>query len=168
MSDNQPISLDSFREKKNKNKNEVIGTLVWLKCPTCKTIEYTEIIAPNGRAHSCGSQVLEREVQLDLNAELTITLQNLTLIEDLMKTGKNSLLKKLMAKSLRKLLKSVKSAEEDYLQRINVASNYQAVPYEGDFKQLESRLPIKKRNELGLYLSEFKFAPGKRFHKDSG
>lgn len=169
MSDNKPISLDSFREKKKleSKQKETRGTLVWLKCPACKTIEYTEIVAPNGRTHSCGTQVQEFEVKLDFKAELTITHQNLKIIDELMNENKSSPLKKILARSMSKLLKSVKAAEEEYLRRINIASNYQAVPYEGEFKRLESSLPIKKRNELGLYLSEFRFAPEKRFHQVS-
>ncbi len=146
---------------------ETNGTLVWLKCPTCKTLEYSEIVAPNGRTHSCGTLVLEEEVQLDLRAELTIALQNLSILDLLVDENKSSSLKKLLAMSMNKLLKSSRAAEEEYIGRINIASNYQAVPYQGEFEQLKPRLPIKKMNELGLYVSEFRFAPEKRFHRVS-
>ena len=165
----KPISLDSFRKRKEqKIEQKQVGKLVWLRCPTCNTIEYTEIIAPNGRSHSCGMQVQEVEVEVDFRAELTIINRNLQLIEELIAGNKSSPLKKMLVKTISKTLKLLKTTEEEYLHRINVASNYQAVPYEGSFEELEPKLPIRKRDALGLYLSEFRFAPDQRFKPASG
>ena len=76
----------SQRETKKSNFQSTkpeMGILVWLYCPNCKTLQYTESQAPNGRKHKCGAEVMEIEVPLDLNAENTICLKNLSILEEL-------------------------------------------------------------------------------------
>ena len=65
MSDGNIISLDQFRKKKKQEQEEepIMGSLIWLHCPTCSTLEYTEVLALHGRTHKCGTVVLEEEVQ---------------------------------------------------------------------------------------------------------
>ena len=166
MSDSQPISLDRFREKKKKEAAEkkYPGIMVWLHCPKCQTIEYTEVIAPNGRTHMCGMIVEEREVELDLRAEFTIVLYNLKIIDDLIKGNQESKIRKLFAKTLDKALIKLKKSEELYLERLGIKN---IDPYEGDLDELKAKLPIKETNQLGLWISDFRYKPEERFKQQS-
>ena len=79
------INLAERREQKNKEKqnNPLQGWIVWLKCPQCDTREYSELRMPEGRIHKCGTMVEEHEVEIDIRAELTISLRNSELISKL-------------------------------------------------------------------------------------
>ena len=162
------ISLDAFRKKKEAQAREAAypGIMVWLYCPTCKSLEYTEVRAPYGRKHSCGTQVLEEEVSLDFRAEATITLRNLKVIaEKLEETSKNKLVR-LASKGLQKALSLLQQGEEVYLSRLSKAAGRNLEPYEGADEDLEKQLPIKATNPLGLWVSEFRFQPEKRFPQE--
>lgn len=165
MPGSEPISLDAFRKRKQKEQDEQIypGVLVWLYCPSCKTIEYTEIVAPHGRTHKCGTIVEEIEVQLDLRAEYTITQFNLKRIDELLEKNQESKLKKLISKSLDNALLSLKQSEETYISRLHLAAGCQIPVYPGDIESLKEQLPIVETNKLGLLISEFRFDPEKRF-----
>lgn len=164
MSDNKTISFQAFKERKAKQEEERTyhGKMVWLFCPTCNSIEYTEVIAPNGRSHKCGTQVIEKEVDLDLRAELTLTLYNIERIKQLLKENSASRLKKLFAKSFDKALKNLLLSEEMYLQRLHAEG---VPPYPDPINEIKERLPIKIVNELGLYISDFRYNPQDRFAK---
>ncbi len=168
MSGSKPISLDQFRKRKEKEQQEKKhpGVLVWLFCPTCKTMEYTEIVAPTGRTHKCGTLIEEAEVDLDIRAELTITRFNMEKIDQLLEQNKEFRLVKLFSKSLDKALLALKTSEETYFERLLISSNYQASPYPFDIEEFKDRLPIKDINKLGLLISEFRFEPKKRFGRE--
>jgi len=165
---NQPISLDRFRAKKQEateaNENQpVYGVLVWLHCPNCKTLEYTEVRAPNGRSHRCGTQVEEKEETLDLRAELTLTLANLARIDELLQeTGQNRL-KKLLARSMEKTLNALKTNELDYAHRLKLSAGGELLPYDLSGEALVEKLDLGEVNPLGLLVSEFRFQPEQRF-----
>lgn len=164
MADSKLISLDAFRDKKASER--YIGepaTLVWLYCPTCETLEYTEIVAPNGRTHKCGTIVEEAEVEVDLRAEFTITTHNLRRIEELISQNAKNKLFKLVSRSLDKALLSLKQSEEIYLAKLASTTNKVIQPYDGDIDELKEKLSIKEKNHLGLYVSEFRYQPEKRF-----
>ena len=165
MSGSKPISLDAFRSRKLKEEAEkpYPGVLVWLHCSSCKSVEYTEIVAPHGRTHMCGSIVKEVEVSLDLRAEYTITLLNLRKINELLEKNKESKLRKLISKSLDNALIALKQSEETYMSKLHVAAGSQIPPYPGDLEKLRDSLPIKDTNKLGLLISDFRFKPEKRF-----
>ena len=165
MSHSEPISLDAFRKKKQKEEAEkpYPGTLVWLHCPSCETVEYTEIVAPHGRTHKCGTAVEELEVSLDLRAEYTITQFNLKRISELLEKNKESKLRKLISKSLDNALMALKQSEETYVSRLHLAAGCQIPVYPGDIESLRDQLPIVETNKLGLLISEFRFEPEKRF-----
>ena len=165
MSNKKAVSFQDFKDRKVKEKNEeqYYGKMVWLYCPTCNTIEYSEVISPNGRSHKCGTQVIEKEVDIDLRAELTITLYNLDRINHLLKENNASRLKKLFAKSFDKTLQKLLFSEEMYLQRLNA---HGITPYPGSIEEIKDRLPIKVVNELGLYISEFRYNPEERFSRN--
>ncbi|OGG97020.1 MAG: hypothetical protein A2508_07075 [Candidatus Lambdaproteobacteria bacterium RIFOXYD12_FULL_49_8] len=164
----QPISLDQFRKKKAEQEAEYKnrpweGTLVWLFCPTCDLLEYTEIVAKKGRTHKCGTQVVERPVDLDLRAELTISLANLVRLEQLLtETGKTRL-KKLLSRAMEKSLKQVKAVELTYIDRLHKAAGIGLTPYEGEMEDLAAKLPIAEKNPLGLWVSQFRYQPDHRF-----
>ncbi len=168
MSGPKTISLNAFREKKNKEKAEkpYPGVLVWLHCPKCKTLEYTEIVAPQGRTHKCNSMIEEVEVQIDLRAEYTITQFNLRRINELLEQNRESRLRKLISKSLDNALIALKQSEETYIERLHLAAGCQIPPYPGEVAKLMDKLPIKEINKLGLIVSEFRHEPEKRFLKD--
>lgn len=168
MSGSDPISLNAFRERKRKEKDEkeYPGILVWLHCPHCDTLEYTEIIAPHGRTHKCGTIVKEANVELDLRAEYTITQFNLEKINALLNQNKNSRLRKLISKSLDNALINLKRSEEIYIERLHIAANCRISPYPGSLEDLKDKLHIKETNKLGLLISDFRFEPGKRFPTD--
>ena len=46
-------------------------------------MQYTEFQTPHGRKHKCGAEVMEIEVPLDITAENTICLKNLSILEEL-------------------------------------------------------------------------------------
>ncbi len=167
MTGSEPISLDAFRKRKQKEKAEkpYPGTLVWLQCPFCESIEYTEIVAPHGRTHKCGTMVKEIEVEVDLRAEYTITQFNLNQIDTLLGKNKESRLRKLISRSLDDALLALKTSEETYISRLHQAAGCQIPVYPGTIEELKDRLPIREKNKLGLYISEFRFEPEKRFEK---
>ncbi|MBU2512977.1 hypothetical protein KJ966_16685 [bacterium] len=168
MSDSKTISLDAFRKKKQKEEAEkpYLGTLVWLYCRVCETIEYTEVVAPHGRTHKCGTIVEEVEVPLDLRAEYTLTQFNLEKINGLLHKNKESRLRKLISKSLDNALMALKQSEENYISRLHLAAGCQIPVYPGSLKDLEKQLPIKEINKLGMLISDFRFEPEKRFLKN--
>jgi len=165
MSDSKPISLDQFRKKKEREAAEQyhFGKMVWLHCPKCETLEYTEIISLNGRMHKCGTLVEEKEVVLDLRAEITITEYNLAVIDGLLKKNNRFKLVKIISKSLDKALNALKSSEEAYRERLLHAAGMIVPPYPDEFESLKDKLPIKNTNQLGLMISDFRFQPEERF-----
>jgi len=165
MATGKTISLDEFRKRKEKEKSEETfpSVLVWLNCPRCKTIEYSEVVALHGRSHKCGVQVKEVEVNVDLRAELTITRFNLDLIEELLKQNKKNRLIKLISRNLDNALISLKKSEETYVERLLLAAKEPFEPYPGNIDELKNKLPIKETNNLGMLISEFRHAPEKRF-----
>ncbi|KAK3584133.1 hypothetical protein CHS0354_035213 [Potamilus streckersoni] len=57
--------------------------MIWLYCPACKTLEYTAVKAPAGRRHNCGTQVYEKEIELNAKREISIALLNLNHLKHL-------------------------------------------------------------------------------------
>jgi len=165
MASGKAISLDDFRKRKEKEKSEeaVPGMLVWLSCPQCSTIEYTEIAAPHGRSHKCGTQVKEIEVKVDLRAEYTITRFNLKLIDDLLSQNKKNRLIKLVSRTLDNALVSLKKSEETYIEKLLLAAKGPLESYPGTIDDLKNKLPVKEINKLGMLISNFRHEPEKRF-----
>ncbi|MDT8446112.1 MAG: hypothetical protein RRB13_04370 [bacterium] len=162
------ISLDAFRKKKEQEESKyqsepIWGTLVWLYCPACDKLEYTEIRAPNGRSHKCGTQVQEREVELDLRGELTLTQANLLRIDHLLAEASKNRLKKLLARSMENTLKMLKTSELTYAERLSMAAGGFLEPYPEPLEDIAERLPIAETNALGLFISPFRLNPEERF-----
>lgn len=166
MSKDKPISLDQFRKKRELEEAErpYPGKMVWLFCPKCTTLEYTEIVSPAGRMHNCGTLVEEREVELDLRGEITITEANLSTIDGLLKKNSGFKLTKLVSRSLDKALLALQSSEETYRDRLRLAAGTNVPPYPGEIEEIMDMLPVKITNRLGLLISDFRFEPEKRFN----
>ena len=164
----EPISLDAFRKKKAETTPKAVeqfGTLVWLHCPTCDSIEYTEVIAPNGRSHRCGTQVEEVEVELDLRAESFMTHHNLKVIQDKIEELEKSKLLKLSRRGLLKALTQLKLSEEVYLRKLQLAIHEDLLPYEGSYEEVKDKLPLEATDPLGILISPFRFDPAARFKR---
>ncbi len=160
------ISLDEFRKKKEEQKNQpVMGYMVWLFCPKCKSIEYSEIVSPYGRVHLCGTSVEEKEVQLDLRAELTLTLANINLLETSIAKKKKFSIRNL-TNALRETYRLLLNAEKQYAHRLQLAAynsnhNQPLIPYKSI--DLVDKAVIQEITPMGLYFSTFRYKPEKNF-----
>ena len=119
-------------------ENPVPGRLIWLHCPTCDTLEYTEMAMRSGRVHNvCGSHVVEAEVELDLRAEHTIARINLERL---------NILENLLVEQRRKY--------EEFVQRLSLAARKPLEAYSFSEALLE-KLPIAEVDAFGLLISRF-------------
>lgn len=122
------------------------GRLIWLYCPTCGTIEYTELDMAGGRVHNaCGTTVQEAPVELDLRAEATIAhinLERLTILES--------------------LLAGQRKRYEEYLQRLSLAAGRPVEPYPVRDENA-TQLPVADVDAFGLLVSRFFHDPAAHF-----
>ena len=161
-----PISQKTINQRETKkatpqSTEPEMGILIWLYCPNCKTLQYTENQASNGRKHKCGADVMEIEVPLDLTAENTICLKNLSILEELQQQIKEKKEEKGANDILLRILEHCKREELSMIEKLQKASkNKKCFSYSWEDKK---KLPIADVNPLGLYLSEFRFKPEIRF-----
>jgi hypothetical protein len=124
----------------------VPGRLIWLYCPTCRTLEYTELAMAGGRVHNvCGTHVQEAPVELDLRAEGSIAQINLERL-----------------KILESLLAGQRQRYEEYQRRLNLAAGRKLAPYpagEGG----AAELPVAGVDAFGLLVSRFFHEPDAHF-----
>ena len=157
-----PISQKTINQRETKkatpqSTEPEMGILIWLYCPNCKTLQYTENQASNGRKHKCGADVMEIEVPLDLTAENTICLKNLSILEELQQQIKEKKEEKGANDILLRILEHCKREELSMIEKLQKASkNKKCFSYSWEDKK---KLPIADVNPLGLYLSEFRFKP---------
>jgi hypothetical protein len=122
------------------------GRLIWLYCPTCRSIEYTELDMAGGRLHNvCGTQVQEFPVELDLRAEATIAhinLERLSILES--------------------LLAGQRERYEEYLRRLRLAAGKSLEPY-AVAEETVSQLPVADVDAFGLLVSRFFHNPTAHF-----
>jgi len=165
MASSEPISLDLFRKKKKveEDQKKYPAIMIWLHCPRCNTTEFTEIRAPDGRTHKCGALVREVEVDIDLRAELMITEYNLVEIEQLLEKNKPNRLKKLFAKTFDNALQALLASEKSYMERLLLLAKQPIAPYPGVIGDLKDQLSVAEVNQLGLFISEFRYKPESRF-----
>ncbi|MDH4248301.1 MAG: hypothetical protein OEW39_10835, partial [Deltaproteobacteria bacterium] len=116
----------------------VDGRLFWLYCPTCHTLEYTELAMSGGRIHGpCGTRVQEASVDLDLRAEFTIAHLNLERVQ-----------------LLETLLRQQRTRYQEYQHRLGLAAGVTLQPY--DLKEGNlTRLDVVETDGLGLLISRF-------------
>ena len=166
--DDKVISLAERRGEKSQNKakaeknaaaraasdagadaSPVPGKMVWLFCPTCKSLEYTEMLMGGGRTHNpCGTIVEEYEADLDLRAEYTIAQVNLERLN-----------------ILEEIVEGQRQRFEEYKKRLLLAAGKNMQPYEMDDEKLKD-LPIAEVDALGLLVSDFFISPARQFKID--
>lgn len=124
----------------------VPGHMVWLRCPTCGTLEYTEQQMPGGRVHNaCGTQVEEVSEGLDLRAEYTVAELNLERL-----------------RMLSELVEQQRARYREYQQRLRQAAGGKLQAYPATEGTLQ-RLPVARVDGLGLLVSHFLHEPARRF-----
>ena len=146
------INLAERREQKIQKQlhSPMQGWIVWLKCPKCETREYSELRMPEGRIHKCGTMVEEHEVEIDIRAELTVSLRNSELISELLaKSNAKGIMKKFL-KSERAMLEHLERSEEEYRKRLQLMSQQECTPYPEEWDPEEKGLEIKKMDPLGI------------------
>ena len=90
---NTPAKIINLADRRARKEDEsrnapIPGWIIWLHCPKCKSLEYSEIEMPDGRVHKCGTLVEEEEVQIDVRAEYTISLRNSLRLDELLSRQK--------------------------------------------------------------------------------
>lgn len=121
------------------------GKLIWLHCPACDTLEYSEIEIPGGRRHKCGAVVREAAVEIDVRAEATVAEINLRRID-----------------ALSEYLDQQRQRYLEYRRRLESIAGQPAEPYPIDDGVLK-RLPVAEMDALGLLVSQALHDPAKRF-----
>ena len=124
------------------------GILTWLRCPTCESLEYTEIEMKGGRRHKCGTIVDEAEVALDVRAEYTLTKINLERID-----------------LLAEYLDSQRRLFQEYERRLEIIAGEVPEPYALTGDPMKTLL-VKNVDPLGLLISAALHDPASRFKDD--
>jgi hypothetical protein len=120
--------------------------LVWLFCPTCKTLEYTEVMVPGGRVHNvCGTPVEEAFVDVDARAEYTLADINLRRLE-----------------ALARLVEAQRTRATEYQARLRKAAGKPLTGYPLTGESARA-LPVAETDPLGLLISRFLHDPARRF-----
>lgn len=125
----------------------VPGVLTWLHCPTCGTLEYTELPVPGGRRHKCGAVVEEAEVGIDVRAELTVAELNLRRVA-----------------ALEGYLQQQRARFEEYRHRLGLIAGELPEPYTLTEDRVKA-LPAADVDPLGLIATEALHNPAQRFKK---
>lgn len=145
-----PSSSGPPREAADLPGDPIPGRLIWLHCPTCNTLEYTELALAGARVHnSCGTQVEEIQVDLDLRAEHTITEINLERLN-----------------ILGNLLEDQRKVYEEYRNRLALAAGRALERYPTEETGLEA-LPVAEVDAFGLLISRFFHHPERLFSSGS-
>ncbi len=124
--------------------------LVWLYCPTCESLEYTELVLPNGRVHqTCGTQVEEMVVDVDARAEYSLAELNLRQLE-----------------RLAELVDGQRGRFREYQHRLELAAGQplSSYPLTEDTVRV---MPVAEVDPLGLLISAFLRQPVQRFRPDA-
>jgi hypothetical protein len=128
----------------------VPARLVWLYCATCQTLEYTEMLLPNGRVHQpCGTRVEEVDVEVDARAEYSLAELNLRQLD-----------------RLAELVEGQRGRFREYQQRLELAAHrpLSSYPLTEDTVRV---MPVAEVDPLGLLISAFLREPLKRFRPDA-
>lgn len=124
--------------------------LVWLYCPACETLEYTELVLPAGRIHQpCGTRVEEVEVAVDARAEYSLAELNLRQLE-----------------RLAELVEGQRVRFREFQHRLELAAGrpLSSYPLTEDTVRV---MPVAEVDPLGLLISAFLRQPLQRFRPDA-
>lgn len=127
------------------SREPVPGRLIWLHCPTCDTVEYTELDMPGGRRHKCGTAVEEVAVEIDVRAEATMAAINLQRIDTILQ-----------------YLGQQRERFAEYQERLRLIAGQAVDPYPVEEGML-SELPVAEIDALGLLISRALHEPARRF-----
>ena len=149
------INLAERREQKRKQDlfKPVQGWIVWLKCPKCETLEYSELRMSEGRIHKCGTLVEEQEVEIDVRAEYTVSLRNSEMLSDLLNNTKAKGVLKRFLKSGKAMLTQLQRSEEEYQNRLQLMVPKECVPYPNEWDPQKEGMDVKQMEPLGLLLT---------------
>lgn len=131
----------------NAAESPLPGRLIWLHCPTCGTLEYTELVVSDGRRHKCGTIVEEAEVEIDVRAEMTVAEINLRRVA-----------------ALEGYLRQQRARFEEYRHRLTLIAGATPKPYALTEERVKA-LPAAEVDPVGLIISEALHNPSKRFGK---
>ena len=151
------INLADRRAKKEDEARNapIAGSIVWLHCPKCKTLEYSEILMPDGRVHKkCGTLVEEEEIQIDVRAEYTISMRNSKRLDELFKETKIPGFIKPLAKKGIGMLENMQAAEKEYRNRLENIAGGSISAYQDEWDEKSLDMDIKILEPLGVILSE--------------
>ena len=151
------INLADRRAKKEDEARNapITGWITWLYCPKCKSLEYSELEMPNGRVHKkCGTMVEEKEVQIDVRAEYTISLRNSRRLDELFKETKIPTFLKPLAKKGIGMLENLHAAEVEYRKRLENIVNGPVNHYPDEWDEKSLEMKLKTLDPLGLILTE--------------
>jgi hypothetical protein len=140
---------DRVKSSETAGTGAVPAQLVWLYCPACETLEYTELILPNGRIHQpCGTRVEEVTVDVDARAEYSLAELNLRQLE-----------------RLAELVDGQRGRFREYQHRLELAAKQPLSSYPLTEETLRT-MPVAQADHLGLLISAFlrqtlqRFRPG--------
>ncbi len=159
MSDEKSAKVISLSEWKAKREQEAAhaplpGWLIWLYCPQCNTLEYTEVQMAEGRYHKCGTLVEEAEVPIDIRAEYTISQRNLTLLQEVFESGAASKLLGRLLRSARDNLENLKRAEEEYQRRLTLMAGRELQSYPDTWEPEDAGVRFNVIQPPGLKITE--------------
>jgi len=127
----------------------VPAKLVWLYCPVCETLEYTELILPGGRIHQiCGTRVEEVEVAVDARAEYSLAELNLRQLA-----------------RLAELVEGQRVRFREFQRRLELAAGQSLSSYPLTEETVRV-MPVAEVDPLGLLISAFLRQPLDRFRPD--
>jgi hypothetical protein len=128
----------------------VPAKLVWLYCPVCETLEYTELALPAGRIHQpCGTRVEEVEAAVDARAEYSLAELNLRQLE-----------------RLAELVDGQRARFREFQHRLELAAGQplSSYPLTEDTVRV---MPVAEVDPLGLLISAFLRQPLQRFRPEA-
>ena len=143
-------------QRQARQREEVIsGHIIWLHCPTCKTTEYTEVQIPGGRIHNkCGTLVEEKPVPIDIRAEYTIAMRNLTILEEWAKKGHIPRLLSRLLGPARQMLQQIENAEREYQRRLEaIVYPKKLTPYTDEWNPQGQNMNVKIIQPFGILLT---------------
>ena len=139
--------------KAKEESRQIEGWLIWLHCPKCKTIEYTELRMPGGRVHKCGTLVEEEEIPIDVRAEFTISQRNLDKLDELEEKQNSSKVMKLVGGRTKSTIKQLRAREEEYQQRLQNMTSERLNNYPEQWDSKTQGVEITVSEPFGLEIT---------------
>ena len=139
--------------KAKEESRQIEGWLIWLHCPKCNTIEYTELRMPGGRVHKCGTLVEEEEIPIDVRAEFTISQRNLDKLNELEEKQNSSKVMKFVGGKMKSTIKQLRAREEEYQQRLQNMTSERLNNYPEQWDPKAQGVEITVSEPIGLEIT---------------